>query len=181
VTWLSGLGGRHLDQTLASKQDYDDALELGEDGPPDFVATVLHTDLWPAQRSVGFWNRIIIACFNIQQRLGIRYPARTWIGVSTNQEWRVYEGLGQCTQITGKRYLLAREGVRRTVVFGINAFPPTVTGKRAMVNGVQWVAAFEQTLRTNGWVLSPAWGGVKVIPKDKVEKYQRAGLVKVRI
>jgi hypothetical protein len=65
-----------------------------------------------------------------------------------------------------------------TVAFGTNA-PPTVTIRgHAMANGVQWVAAFEQTLRTQGWVLIPAWGGVKVVPKDSLEDYKKAGLVK---
>jgi hypothetical protein len=43
------------------------------------------------------------------------------------------------------------------------------------------VAAVEKAISDNGWLLIPENRRlVKVIPKDKLEKYRKAGLVKLR-
>jgi hypothetical protein len=71
--------------------------------------------------------------------------------------------------VTGTRYLIAREVLGTSVDFGYTK----------PLNGFHWVAAFEQTLRDNGLVLlTNKPGVVKVIPKNKLEDYRTAGLVK---
>jgi hypothetical protein len=176
VTWLSGVMDGRLDQILDSRRDYHEALAMGLDGPPDFVATVASKGIrLRVPPGAGLKVRIEFAYFNLKQRLGIRDPARTMISPSRNGEWSIRWGLDYCTEITGRRYLVAREGVRRLVSFG--------TTNR--VTGVQWAAGFEKALRDNGWLLVPVRQGlvadvVKVVPKDKLEEYRKAGLVKVR-
>jgi hypothetical protein len=71
-------------------------------------------------------------------------------------------------RMSGKRYLVAREA-RNRISFG-----PTNT-----LSGALWVAAFEQAARSNGLVLvQESRRVVKVIPKDKLEEYRMAGLIK---
>jgi hypothetical protein len=71
--------------------------------------------------------------------------------------------------LTGTRYLIAREAVERTVNFGTTN----------TLNGTQWTAALERALRGDGLLmLSNKAGVVKVIPKDNLEEYRKAGLVK---
>ena len=176
VTWLSGVMDRRLDQILDSRRDYHEALAGGRDGPPDFVATAPSKGIaLQVPPGAGLKVRIEFAYFNLKQRLGIRDPASTIISPSRDEKMSVYWGLKNCTEITGRRYVVAREGVRRMVSFG-------TTNK---VTGVLWAAGFEQVLRDNGWLLVPVrqelmTDVVKVVPKDKLEEYRKAGLVKVR-
>jgi hypothetical protein len=54
-------------------------------------------------------------------------------------------------------------------------------GNTNALNGAQLVAAVEKAISDNGWLLIPENRRlVKVIPKDKLEKYRKAGLVKLR-
>jgi hypothetical protein len=167
---------RRLDQILDSRRDYHEALAGGRDGPPDFVATAPSKGIaLQVPPGAGLKVRIEFAYFNLKQRLGIRDPASTIISPSRDEKRSVYWGLKYCTEITGRRYVVAREGVRRMVPFGITN----------RVTGVRWAAGFEQALRDNGWLLVPVRQGlvtdvVKVVPKDKLEEYRKAGLVKVR-
>jgi hypothetical protein len=171
VTWLSGIMDQRLDQMLNSRREYHEALIVGLHGPPDFIATVPSKGTaLQVPPGAGLKVRIAFAYYNLKQRLGIRDPARTIISPTRNETWPVYQGLKYCTEITGRRYLVAREGVRRMVSFGTTN---TATG-------VQWAAGFEQALHDNGWVLTTGGGRVKVIPKDKLEEYRQAGLVKGR-
>jgi hypothetical protein len=163
---------RRLDQALDSRRIYSNAMEMEMDARPALVLTHLDRSFrWPSPppgTPIGL--QIKTAYFNSRERLGIRDPARTWVGPSTNQAWRVFQGLETCTQLTGKHYLVAQEALARVVIFGSSN----------TINGVQWAAVFEQAVRDNGWVLTTESGRVKVVPKDKLQEYQRAGLVKVR-
>jgi hypothetical protein len=54
-------------------------------------------------------------------------------------------------------------------------------GNTNTLSGVQWVAAVEQALRNDGLLLIPQSRRlVKVIPKDNLEEYRKAGLVKLK-
>jgi hypothetical protein len=161
---------------LDSERVYYNVSEMPSDGRPAFAATVPHAFKHPVPPGAGLGVRIKVAYFNLKQRLGIRDPVRTWMSPSPNQEWYVYQGLQHCTEVSGRRYLVAREGLGRVV-----SFESTKT-----VRGVQWVGSFEQALRDDGWVLitlrrglAVRQGLVKVIPKDKLEEYRKAGLVKL--
>lgn len=177
VTWLSGVMDSRLDQVLDSRRDYREALAMGRDGSPDFVFTAPSKGTpCPVPPGAGLGTRLEVAYSNLKERLGVRDPARTRISPAANQKWPVYWGLKYCTEITGQRYAVAREGVQRTVSFGTTN----------SVTGVQWVAGFEQALRDNGWLLVPVTRGlmrevVKVVPKDRLEEYGKAGLVRARI
>jgi len=70
--------------------------------------------------------------------------------------------------ISGTRYLIARE-VQGEVRFGTTN----------SMNGTQWAAAAEQALRDDGLLLIRVKPKVvQVIPKGKLDDYQKAGLVK---
>ena len=173
VTWLSGNMDRRLDWMLDSKRIYYNALEMPSDGRPALVATAPDNEFrWPTPPGAGLGVRIQVAYLNLKQRLGIRDAARTRMWPSmTNQQWRVYQGLGRCTEITGRRYLAAEEALERVVTFGTSN----------QISGAQWAANFEQAVRDNGWLLiTGRLGLVTVIPKDKLEEYQTAGLAKPR-
>src|SRR5262249_30865020 len=89
--------------------------------------------------------------------------------------------LNQCMQVTGTRYLLARDVV--SVDFG---HTNTLTGR-------EWVAAFEHALQHNKpycynpqtkrmyqdnlLLISERPGLVKVVPRSQLGTYQKAGLV----
>ncbi len=171
VTWFLGIMDRRLDHILDSRIFYN-AMEMPSDEQPALVVTHLDKDLrmpYPSRGGIG--RCLQAAYFNLYQKLGIRNPARTTIWASTNQEWRVYQALNYCTQITGRRYLVAREGLgmSRSVSVGTNA----------NLTGDVWVAAMEQSLRDRGWLLITNGGRrVAVVPRDKLEEYRKAGLVK---
>lgn len=85
--------------------------------------------------------------------------------------------------VTGARYLMAKEVSAGSVVFG----------HTNVLNGAQWVAAFEAALQTNQpdcfdyaakrtrpenlLLIREKPGVVKVIPPSRLADYQKAGLV----
>jgi hypothetical protein len=86
-------------------------------------------------------------------------------------------------EVTGTRYLMAYEAAAGSVQFGHSN----------VLNGAQWVAAFEATLQTNQpecfdhaakgirrenlLLIREKPGVVKVIPPSRLADYQKAGLV----
>ena len=87
-------------------------------------------------------------------------------------------------QVSGTKYLIAVE-IAGAVEFG----------HTNILNGAQWVAAFEHALETNGPVVCYDWAKkqnfqdtlvlirepprvVKIVPRTKLVDYQKAGLVK---
>jgi hypothetical protein len=79
--------------------------------------------------------------------------------------------LNQCMEVTGTRYLIAREALGDSIKFGHSN----------TLNGTQWVAAFEQALQRNGYdLIGEKSGVVKLIPKGARAKYENAGLLKRR-
>ena len=68
-------------------------------------------------------------------------------------------------------YLIAREARGDPIYFGHSK----------TLNGTQWVAAFERALQQDGYdLIRERSGMVKVIPKDAVAEYEKAGLIKRR-
>lgn len=93
--------------------------------------------------------------------------------------------LNQCMDVSGTQYLIAVETLAGMVKFG----------NTNVLNGSQWVAAFEHTIETSGPVecydfaqkrtfqdtlllIREKPGLVKVVPRSKLAEYQQAGLVK---
>lgn len=102
---------------------------------------------------------------------GIRHTTLTncWFDPSPVQPWNLPGLLTECMQVSGKRYLIAWEAAGWPVYFG----------HTNSLNGAQWVAAVEQTLRGEDLILiSDEPGVVKVIPQDKLDEYRKAGFVK---
>jgi hypothetical protein len=58
-------------------------------------------------------------------------------------------------------------------------WPDLRFGTNFVLKGDVWVATMEQRLRENGWLLITNRGGpVTVVPRDKLDQYRKAGLVK---
>jgi hypothetical protein len=82
---------------------------------------------------------------------------------------KIHGLLDECCQVTGTRYLVAREARGDSIDFG----------HAKTLNGTQWVAAFEEALQRNGYdVVRERFGAVKIIPQNLVAEYEKAGLVK---
>jgi len=95
-------------------------------------------------------------------------PAAYTFPASTDRRCSVHGLLEQCAQVTGARYLIAREARADSIYFGHDR-----------LNGTQWVAAFEKALQQDGYVLIREKSGlVKVIPERVLVEYERTGLVK---
>lgn len=151
----------------------------GWDGKPSFFETKYHKIVLPQDSSS--WQRIKVACLNLEQRYGPKNPAKH--SFPPNFEWScsIKAYLEQCMAFTGTKYLIAEEVAY--VDFGYSN----------TINGAEWVAAFEQALQTNQpacW--HPASNGVwqenlllvrerprlvKLIPPSRLADYQKAGLV----
>ena len=176
ATWMSGLMDARIDQFLDSGRVYD-PHEMPEDGRPAFVATVRSkSEWWPAPPNASFRQRLDVTYFNLKRRLmdrlGMQNPAAYTIGftLAPNERLQLYQGLNQCGKLTGTRYLIAREAWGRKTSFG----------STNLFNGAQFVAAFEQALRDDGLLLIIVRRGVvKVVLKNKLDEYRKAGLVKV--
>jgi hypothetical protein len=95
-------------------------------------------------------------------------PAGYSFPPSADRRCSVQGLLNQCSQVTGTRYLIAREARGDSIYFG----------HAKTLNGTQWVAAFERALQQDGYgVIRQRPGLVKIIPQDVVAQYERAGLV----
>jgi hypothetical protein len=175
VTWLSGIMDSRLDEYFTSRwPTYGKLAVWPEDGRP-FFADIVRPEkekIWGTlPPSVPLKIRLSVAYDNLRYRLNpAGSPAPTWQA----QQCGLRFLLRQCANINGKRYLVSIEALSldaQTVYFGnTNA-----------LNGAQLVAAVEKAISDNGWLLIPENRRlVKVIPKDKLEKYRKAGLVKLR-
>jgi hypothetical protein len=153
---MSGFLDARIDMLLGPSTE-----SLPKDGCPAFITTKDASQLAPSGATLK--QRFLDVWFTRKRITGYRFAP------FPPQRCGVKGVLDQCMEVSGKRYLIAREAVAGTVSFG---HTNTLTGP-------QWVAAFEQALRDGGLVLlSNKNGVVKVIPKNKVEEYRKAGLVK---
>jgi hypothetical protein len=146
---------------------------LPRDGRPAFVSTVKPTmDLGPLS-NLPLRQQIVGAYMKLKMRIAPPKPnpAAYTFPASPDRSCMVYGLLNQCREVTGTRYLLAREGRGDAIDFG----------HPKPLNGMQWVAAFEQALQSNGYeIIRESSGVVKVIPKQAFAEYEKAGLVKRR-
>ena len=176
VLWLSGIMDRRIDQWVDSGRSYNPA-EMPDDGRPAFMdlkrgggLTGPQGHWWSTPSNLPLNARLGMTYYQLKDTLGLRNPANWTIPAfrSNDSGFFLCQGLNMCMRMSGKRYLVAREAPNR-IPFG-----PTNT-----LNGAQWVAAFEQAARSNGLVLIPeSRRVVKVIPKEKLEEYRKAGLIK---
>ena len=96
-------------------------------------------------------------------------PAGHSFSPHADRPCKIHGFLNQCSQVTGTRYLIAREARGDSIGFG----------HAKTLNGTQWVVAFEEALQRNGYdVVREKSGAVKIIPHNIVTEYQEAGLVK---
>lgn len=162
IVWYSGLLDSRLDEFLDSAAD-----SLPTDGRPAFVPTAYAS--WEVPRTAPLKQRLFMAYLKFREKWGRKNPAAYRFPPSPVQLCSVQGLLDECMQVTGTRYLIAREALGWTVDFG----------HTNTLNGSQWVAAFEQTLRADGLLLlTNKPGVVKVIPRSKLQDYRKAGLVK---
>lgn len=149
------------------------------DGKPRFWETAYPRITAPPNASI--WRRLTIAFSDFQRRHGGKNPTMYSFAVQSNQLCSVRMSLTQCMEVAGTKYLIAQEVA--LVEFGHNN----------VLNGAQWVVAFEGALQTNQpQCLHPSsnglWGEnlllireksgvVKVVPPSRLADYQKAGLV----
>lgn len=139
---------------------------LPEDGRPAFVATTYSKGIISPNATVI--QRLMIAKHELGKRLRRKNPSGSKFVPSPVQPCSVEGLLNECMELTGTRYLIAREAL------GVVDFGHTNT-----LNGSQWVAAFEQALQNADMLLIRERSEVvKVIPKSKIAEYRKAGLVK---
>lgn len=173
VTWFSGVMDRPFDEYFTSRwPTYGKLAVWPGDGRP-FFADIVRPEkkkVWGTlPSSVPLKIRLSVAYDNLRDRLN---PAASGAPTWQAQQCSLSFLLRQCADINGKRYLLSIEalGLDRTVYFG----------STNRLNGAQLVAAVEKAISDGGWLLIPENGGlVKVIAKDKLDRYRKAGLVKV--
>lgn len=165
--------------------DQPDASNKPWDGRPTFVATTYPTMGSPA--GAGPIQRLWVSYYNWRMRHGSKNPTNYSFGVSAPTPCSIHGLLNQCMEVTGTRYLIAKEAAAGSVTFG----------HTNVLNGAQWVAAFELALQTNrpGWfdyatkqmrqenllLIREKGGVVKVIPPSRLPDYQKAGLVRAAV
>ena len=144
---------------------------LPKDNCPAFVSTPRPTvDLGPLS-NLPLQTKLFAAYLKLKMRIAPPKPNPAAYTFPPRAEGRcsVHGLLSQCTQVTGTNYLIAREALR----------DPTYFGHSKTLNGAQWVAAFERALQQDGYdLIRERSGVVKVIPKDVVAEYEKAGLIK---
>ena len=150
-------------------------------GEPKFVETRYPTHQVPD--NAGIRLRLGIAYSEFMLRHGKKNPAASSFPPTSLQICSVHGLLNQSMQVTGTRYLIAYEAAAGSVQFGHSN----------ILNGTQWVAAFEGALQTNRpdcfdfqakrtrrenlLLIREKPGVVKVIPTSRLADYQKAGLV----
>lgn len=165
--------------------DQPDASNKPWDGRPIFVATTYPTMGAPA--GAGPIQRLWVSYYNWRMRHGSKNPTNYSFGVSAPSPCSIHGLLNQCMEMTGTRYLMAKEVSAGSVTFGHSN----------VLNGAQWTTAFELALQTNrpGWfdyttkqmrqenllLLREKGGVVKVIPPSRLADYQKAGLVSAMV
>jgi hypothetical protein len=151
------------------------------DGKPRFAETTY------SQRgdssNATLWQRMFMAYLDFQRRHGKKNPAAWSFPATPPRLCSIHGLLNQCMEVTGTRYLMAYEASAGSVQFGHSN----------VLNGAQWVAAFEAALQTNQpgcfdysaksprpenlLLIREKPGVVKVIPPSRLAEYQKAGLV----
>ena len=150
-------------------------------GEPRFVETCYPT--YQVPDNAGIRQRLGIAYSKFMLRHGRKNPAASSFPPTSLQICSVHGLLNQSMQVTGTRYLIAYEAAAGSVQFGHSN----------ILNGAQWVAAFEAALQTNQpecfnfqtkrtgrenlLLIRERSGVVKVIPTSRLADYQKAGLV----
>jgi len=146
---------------------------LPSDNRPAFVSTPRPTvDLGPLS-NLPLRKNLFAGYLKLKMRIAPPKPnpAAYTFAPSADRRCSVHGLLSQCTQVTGTRYLIAREALGEPIYFGHSK----------ALNGTQWVAAFERALQQDGYdLIRERSGVVKVIPQDLVAEYEKAGLIKRR-
>jgi hypothetical protein len=157
-------GTRILDSNFAEFSSVD---SLPNDGRPAFVTTRAYAKQnVPGKRALQ--ELLLSALFKLREWISQNNAAAALFVPSQIHACSVQALLNDCMQTTGKRYLIAREAL--VVMY---------FGHTNTLIGPQWVAAVEQALRDDGFLLlSDKTGVVKVLPKIKFDDYRKAGLVK---
>jgi hypothetical protein len=162
IAWGSDVFDERVDELLASS-----VHSLPKDGRPAFVIPKPPNSVVPPHATLK--QRLLVVYFRLRERLASKNPTAYSFGPAPIHACSVDWLLNDCREVAGKRYLIAREAMGGVVYFG----------NTKTLNGAQWVAAFEQALHDGGLLLlSNKAGVVKVIPKTKLDAYQKAGLVK---
>jgi hypothetical protein len=108
---------------------------------PRFVVTTKPSFGVPA--NAPFKDRVFLWWMQFQQKHGKPHPLRYSFGASPTNRCSIHGLLNQCMEVTGTRYVIAKDVAAGTVMFG-----PTNT-----LNGAQWVNAFTEALQTG----QPEW------------------------
>jgi|GEM_PF-1715836 len=151
------------------------------DGKPRFTETTYSKR--GASPNSTLWQRMFMAYYDFRMRHGRKNPAAWSFPATSPQNCSIHGLLNQCMEVTGTRYLIACEAAAGAVQFGHSN----------VLNGAQWVAAFEAALRTNHpncfdyiakrprpenlLLIRETPGVVKVIPPSRLADYQKAGLI----
>ena len=144
---------------------------LPDDNRPAFIATAKPTvDTGPLS-NLTLQKKIYVIYLKLKYRIAPPKPNPAGYSFSPRADrlCKIHGLLNQCSQMTGTRYLIAREARADSIDFGHDK----------TLNGTQWVAAFEEALQQSGYaVVRERSGAVKIIPQNVVFEYQKAGLVK---
>jgi hypothetical protein len=145
---------------------------------PRFVVTTKPSFGVPA--NAPFKDRAIVWWIRFKQKHGKPHPLSYSFGASPTNRCSIHGLLNQCTEVTGVRYVIAKDVAAGTVMFG-----PTNT-----LNGAQWVNAFTEALQTG----QPEWWDSKnkkfcqenlvlltngprmvlVLPREMLREFQRS-------
>ena len=144
---------------------------LPDDNRPAFIATAKPTiDTGPLS-NLPLQKKIYVIYLKLKYRIAPPKPNPAGYSFSprADRPCKIHGLLNQCSQMTGTRYLIAREARGDSIDFG----------HAKTLNGTQWVAAFEEALQRNGYdVVREKSGAVKIIPHNIVTEYEEAGLVR---
>jgi hypothetical protein len=151
------------------------------DGKPRFAETTYSER--GTSPNATLWQRTFMAYLDFRRRFGKNNPAAWSFGARPPESCSIHGLLNQCMEITGTRYLMAYEASAGSVQFGHSN----------VLNGTQWVAAFEAALQTNQpgcfdhaakgirrenlLLIREKGGVVKIVPPSRLADYQKAGLV----
>ncbi len=160
------------------------AYELSRaDGKSRFYATAYPKIEPPPNLTMR--GRLFWKWYQLQRRYRKRTPTAYTFPPSPVQPCSIDGLLNQCMEVSGKQYLIAVE-IAGAVEFG----------HTNVLNGAQWVAAFEHALESSGPVICYDFAKkrnfqdtlvlireqprlVKVVPRSKLAEYQKAGLLRV--
>jgi len=147
-------------------------------GTPAFLVTAIAKSDPPP--NAGPLDRLVFALRDFQRRHSGKNPGTYTFPARSNALHGISALLTPCMEITGTKYLIAREAYY--VEFG-----------HTNLNGPQWVSAVEALLQSaqvqchhpasNGFwrerllLIREEAGVVKVIPPSRLADYQKAGLV----